>query len=274
MRLSISNIAWDISEDALIADILADFGLTAIDIAPGKYFPAPHKATKKDIQNVRHWWNKRGVAITGMQSLLFGTEGLNVFGDVKSQSAMLRHLEATAFIAVGLGAEFLVFGSPKNRDRSGLSDLSANSVAIDFFRRLGDMAATYAVCFCLEPNPPCYGANFMVDSLSTAEIVRKINHPNIKMQLDLGAAAINGENVNRILKEAVDLIGHIHLSEPSLLPLGDSPTDHNCIGKLLNEVLPSHIACIEMLTTAGEPHCESISRALKLASACYGGASL
>jgi hypothetical protein len=52
-----------------------------------------------------------------MQALLFGTTGLNVFGDNKSQEAMLEHLRAVCRIGAGLGATKLVFGSPKNRDR-------------------------------------------------------------------------------------------------------------------------------------------------------------
>ncbi|MGM1231309.1 sugar phosphate isomerase/epimerase, partial [Escherichia coli] len=72
--------------------------------------------------NVRQWWADQGIEITGMQALLFGTTGLNVFGDNKSQEALLEHMRAVCHIGAGLGAIRLVFGSPKNRDRSGLSD--------------------------------------------------------------------------------------------------------------------------------------------------------
>ena len=41
MRLAISNIAWETTEDEVIAELLARFDVDAIDIAPGKYFPEP-----------------------------------------------------------------------------------------------------------------------------------------------------------------------------------------------------------------------------------------
>ena len=38
MRLAISNIAWDVSEDENIARLLNRSGVDAIDVAPAKYF--------------------------------------------------------------------------------------------------------------------------------------------------------------------------------------------------------------------------------------------
>ena len=113
MRLAISNIAWDISEDTSVAKLLGKFDVDAVDVAPGKYFPDPVSARYEDIAKVRQWWADHGIEITGMQSLLFGTTGLNVFGDTKSQQAMLEHLRAVCRIGAGLGATRLVFGSPK-----------------------------------------------------------------------------------------------------------------------------------------------------------------
>jgi hypothetical protein len=113
MRLAISNIAWDVSEDLAVAKHLNKFDIDAIDIAPGKYFPDPTDAKDADIESVRRWWAEHGIEITGMQALLFGTTGLNVFGDSQSQAAMLTHLTAVCRIGAGLGATRLVFGSPK-----------------------------------------------------------------------------------------------------------------------------------------------------------------
>ena len=110
MRIAISNIAWDTSDDDAIAQLLQTFGINAIDVAPGKYFPDPLNASDDDILRVRDWWSARGIEITGMQALLFGTSGLNVFGSPESRKAMLHHLKAVCRIGTGLGATRLVFG--------------------------------------------------------------------------------------------------------------------------------------------------------------------
>jgi sugar phosphate isomerase/epimerase len=269
LRLAISNIAWDTKEDEAIASLIRRYGIDAIDIAPSKYFAEPSKATDRDVARVRTWWLERGMEITGMQSLLFGTTGLNVFGSPDSQEAMLQHLAAVCRIGAVLGAKRIVFGSPKNRDRSKLTDQEAMDLAVSFFRRVGDTAHSYGVFICLEPNPTCYGANFMTSSSETVEVVRQIDHQAIRMQLDVGALTINGEDSTAILRNCAPFVGHVHASEPDLLPLGDGGADHAKASSALAQYLPSHVVSIEMLATKNEPHEVSIERALIVALQHY-----
>ena len=269
MRLAISNIAWDTAEDEAIVTLLQRFGVDAIDVALGKYFPEPGKATDRDIARVKSWWFERGIEITGMQALLFGTTGLNVFGPSESQDAMLQHLTAVCRIGAALGAKRIVFGSPKNRDRSGLTDQETMDVAVSFFRRLGDITQSYGVVICLEPNPTCYGANFMTTSAETAKVVKQIGHPAVRMQLDTGALTVNSEDPVTVLQDCALLIGHVHASEPDLLPLGDGGADHAKGVAALKQYLPNHVVSIEMLATKNEPHEVSIERALTVAIQHY-----
>ncbi|CAG8871560.1 hypothetical protein PS627_04508 [Pseudomonas fluorescens] len=269
MRLAISNIAWDAIEDQAVADLLGCFAVDAIDIAPGKYFPEPAKATALDMARVKAWWAERGIALTGMQALLFGTTGLNVFGTAESQAALLEHLSHVCRIGGGLGATRLVFGSPKNRDRSSLDDEQTLAIAVPFFRQLGDIAQANGVVVCLEPNPTCYGANFMTTSAETAAVVRAVAHPAIRMQLDTGALAINGEDPQQVLAACSDLIGHVHASEPDLLPLGDGTTAHAAMAAAIEHYLPDHLVSIEMVATREESHLDSIERALEVATQAY-----
>lgn len=269
MRIAISNIAWDVSDDEAVAALLRQYQVDAIDIAPGKYFPDPRRATLNDVRDVRHWWESHGIEITGMQALLFGTSGLNLFGDAAVRDAILAHLDAVCRIGAGFGATRLVFGSPKNRDRTGLSDIQAETLAIDFFRRLGDVASTYGVRICLEPNPPCYGANFMTTSAKTAAIVSQAAHPAIQMQLDTGAMTINGESAEHVIQAYALLIGHIHASEPNLVTLGDGGCDHHAVGQALNATLPEQIVTIEMLAAKQALLLQAIERALQVAIRYY-----
>jgi len=270
MKLAISNIAWDIVEDHEISQLLLHHGVDSIDIAPGKYFHDPIKTKESDILKVRKWWYERGIGITGMQALLFGRQDLNMFSNADIQNAMLDYLSAICRIGACLGATKLVFGSPKNRDRSCLNDQQVMDTAISFFCRLGDIAKTYGVIVCLEPNPVQYGANFMTTSIETAGVVEYVGHPAIKMQLDTGAITINKENIDDILFGNGNLIGHCHASEPDLLPLGDGGADHEKFSNALSRYFPaSHVLCIEMVATKNEPHVVSVDRALSCAARYY-----
>lgn len=269
MRLAISNIAWDVAEDEQVAALLQQHGVDAIDIAPGKYFPNPRAATHAEIDRVADWWRTRGIAITGMQALLFGTTGLNVFGDAASQQAMLDHLDGVCRIAGRLNASRLVFGSPKARDRAGLDDAQTDTMAVAFFRRLGDVAQKHGVIICLEPNPASYGCNFMTHSADAGRMVSLINHPAIRMQLDTGAIAANGEDPETVIRDNAAYIGHIHASEPELAILGDRQTNHAAIGALVAHYLPALLVTIEMLG-GSESHPAAIARALAVAKQNYG----
>lgn len=272
MRLSISNIAWDISEDIAVACLLKKYDIDAIDIAPGKYFQNIINTRDNEIMVVRNWWNNQGIDIVGMQALLFGTTDLNLFASSSIQDKMLNHLTAVCRISAGLGAKNLVFGSPKNRDRSGLTNDEAINKSLSFFKKLGDIAQSYNVYICLEPNPQCYGANFMINTPQTAEIVKLVDHSNIKMQLDTGAMTINHESFGSFISQNSKYYNHIHLSEPNLLPLGDlgtTSTNHAKVAKELFNSLPRLTATIEMLATIHEPHLESIERSLKVATKFY-----
>ena len=269
MRISISNLAWDVKEDLEVANLLNLFNVDAIDIAPGKYFPEPASASIADIHAVKDWWQERGIDIIGMQALLFGTTGLNVFGSESIQKKLLDHLAAVCRIGAGLGASRLVFGSPKNRDCSGLSVSQVQEISRLFFRQLGDIAADYGVIVCLEPNPSVYGANFMTTSLETCNVVNDIDHPAIKMQLDTGAVIINQEDISAIVTQVKDVIGHVHISEAQLAPPGDTYSYHANIAAAITSQLPAHPATIEMLATKNEPHLVSIRRALQLVTSLY-----
>ncbi|MFL9963457.1 TIM barrel protein [Paraburkholderia sediminicola] len=276
MRIAISNIAWEVADDQRVADILRQHHVDAIDVAPSKYLPDPKTADAADIARVRAWWAERGIEITGMQSLLFGTTGLNLFGTVESQQAMLEHLRVVCRVGAGLGAQRLVFGSPRNRDRTGIADDTAHEIAVTFFRQLGDIAAEQGVFVCLEPNPPCYGANFMTNSHDTATVVSAVAHPAIRMQLDTGAVTINKENARDVVTRYAHLIGHVHASEPNLVTLGEGGTNHRAVAVALTELLPEQVVSIEMLAPKSGSAMDAVERAVGEAVRCYrgdGGAS-
>lgn len=269
MRIAISNIAWEVEEDAAVAALLERNRVDAIDVAPGKYFADPADARVEDIRRVRQWWEARGIGITGMQALLFGTSGLNLFGTAQSRAAMLERLRAVCRIGEHLGATRLVFGSPRNRDRAGVPDGEVERLAVAFFRELGDIAGGHGVCVCLEPNPERYGCNFMTSTREAAGIVRAVGHPAIRLHFDTGTVTVNGEDADALLANHAAIIAHVHASEPDLVPLGDGATDHVRIAAALRRHAPERVVSIEMLPAKGEPHVAAIGRALGVAIRAY-----
>ena len=273
MRVSISNIAWETTHDEQVCNILQRHGIDAIDIAPGKYFPCFAEANIERITRVRSWWFERGIEIIGLQSLLYGTQGLNLFSMPHVQQRMLDHLQQVCRIGDSLNARRLVFGSPRNRDRAGLSDEQAFDKAILFFRRLAEVAQRYEVIICLEPNPECYGSNFMTSSVETAAVVEAVAHPAIRMQFDTGALSVNGECPFKICSEFRSLIGHLHASEPQLVPVGTGETDHPAAAAALKKFVQDAPVTIEMLTNSSDDPMAAVEASVDFVVAVYGSAA-
>ena len=185
MRLGLTNLAWDPSRDEAVAGLLARLGMDAIDVAPSKYFADVAAVREAEVRRVRDWWADRGIEITGMQSLLYGTQGLNLFGPLDVQQRMLAYLAAVCRVGAWLGATRLVFGSPANRNRAGLTDAEAWARALEFFGRLAEVAADAGVTICLEGVHPHYGANFMTDTASSLRMAQALNHPSVGIVLEM-----------------------------------------------------------------------------------------
>ncbi|OEE68515.1 xylose isomerase [Enterovibrio norvegicus] len=266
--ISISNIAWEVDQDILVKSKLYDLGIKYIDIAPSKYFRNLDEVSLDDSNSIVNFWRDSDINIIGMQSLLFGTQGLNVFADKKG--LMIEHLAKVCRVGDLIGARKLVFGSPKNRDCSVVSKSCVTPLALDFFRKLGDIAKSYNIDICLEPNPAIYGANFMMDSHETAGIVNAVNHSNILMQLDTGAMQVNNEDPEVIIKMYRTIIGHIHISEPNLFPINADSKFHVKTSKCIENHLGDLPLTIEMLTDKSKNSIDTITKSVVSVQNTYG----
>jgi D-psicose/D-tagatose/L-ribulose 3-epimerase len=228
-------------------ELLNESDVNAIDLVPGRYFSDPPRATDLELDAVGKLWNEAGIEIVGMQALLFGTQGLNIFGSDDSQAAMLAHLDGVCRVGSHLGANRLVFGSPRNRDATGWEPAAARLRAVEFFKRLGEVAARHAVVVCLEPNPARYNCNFMTTTSEAADIVRAVGMSQIRLQFDTGSVRVNDEDAMAELVAHGELVGHVHLSEPDLAPLGSLNTDHRLYSSAIRRVLGEPLVTIEML---------------------------
>lgn len=260
-KLSVSNLAWAPEQNEVIAALLSSHDVHYIDIAPGKFLKGAELTDLTAIKRERIWWYERGFRFAGMQSLLFGTQGLNVFASTDIQERMLQHLELVCILAAELELKPLVFGSPKNRDRTGLSDAATETIALEFFGRLGDIAQKYGVIFCLEPNAPQYGTNFLVNTAEAYAFVAQLNHPAIKLQIDTGTIFTNHEDP-AVIAQAVRYAGHVHFSEPGLKPIGmQIPlTSYQTLADYLMSW--DHLVTIEMLTSNSDATVCEISQAI------------
>jgi len=217
MKLSISNIAWPSNKNLLVYDLMRKYGFTGLEIAPGKVATNLYSINENDRNKFYESIKQFEIAPIAMQSLLFGTSGMNLFEDEFTRNKLLKYLKDAIDWAKYWDIEALVFGSPKNRIMTNPKDNKTWDIAYNFFKTLGDYAYLKKIRFCLEPNPKEYGTNFINTTEEALNFVSKVNSLGLKINLDLGTIILNNELAENIInKHNIHLIGHVHISEPYL----------------------------------------------------------
>ena len=234
MNLSISNIAWSQIYDDDMYNFLSKHKINGLEIAPTRIFPnEPYEDLEKAILFSKMLKNSYGLSVSSMQSIWYGVTE-SIFGSDDSRQFLVAHTEKAVDFAVAVGCTNLVFGCPKNRNVH--SDMEPDvylPIVCDFFNRIGSYAAKYGVCISIEPNPPIYNTNFINTTLEAFNICKDINNPGIKVNVDVGTIIHNNETLD-ILTDNINLINHVHISEPNLIPIEHRLLHKDLIQELLN----------------------------------------
>lgn len=219
-----SNIAWLPAERLEAYAILAEAGLTGLEVAPGLLFHAAEDAFDPDPATARDAMREvegAGLTLVSMQSLLFGVEGAALFGTAPERAVFERSMIRAITLAGRFGIPNCVFGSPmQRRVPEGMAMAEALEQASEVFRRFGDAATAAGTRITIEANPAAYGTNFCTTLEEAEAFVALVDHPAIALILDLGAMHMNGvfASVLARLPALTPRLNHVHISEPHLAP--------------------------------------------------------
>ena len=267
MRLAVSNIAWNLEEDPLVFKLLAELGVSGVEIAPTKIWPEWRGITSSAIKIVKHRIAEMGFDIPALQAILFGRPDLQLFGGSATVSALVEHISRVADLAAQLGARTLVFGSPRNRDPGDMTAVDARNHTVDVFRRMGESCAAQGVALGLEANPPQYACTFMNRWSDAAEIVRLVDHSGVRIHLDAACISMVGDDPGDAVRQTIDILTHVHISEPNLGGFETPTVDHGKFGRALGAAGYRAWASIEM--RRHDSPIPAIRRAIKVAQTEY-----
>lgn len=259
MRLAVSNLAWPVARASQAYDVLAEEGVTGLEVAPGLLFPGepdPFRPSAAARAEARYSLTAAGLTLCSMQSLLFGVAGAALFGEAQARQALEAGLLRAVHLAEMLEIPNLVMGSPKNRIRpDGLPETEAEQSAAETFRRLGAAAQKAGCVFAIEPNPAAYGTNFLTTTQAAAAFVRRVDHPGVRLNFDIGALQVNDTfaDLEPLLRETADITSHVHLSEANLKPFPGNGETAATVFTALRESGWAGWVSIEMLADADDP---------------------
>ena len=246
MSLSFSHIAWPPEDESSALSLLKQIGIGTIEVAPLRAFGDPLAATESAVIEKAAWYRERGFRVGSMQALLFGTQGLELFGSPNAREQMKETLIAVGRVAGWAGAGPMVFGSPKNRLRGELSHGDAIRQVAEFFREVCDACTEAGSCLVIEANPLAYGTDFCNTLEQASELVEAVNSPGFGLHVDAGGMALSGEDFETTLFQSAHLIRHVHASQPNLISFAEPDPIHQRLAKMLTEVGYDGSIAVEM----------------------------
>lgn len=216
MKLAASNIGWSAEHDNQVLRLMAEHGFTGIEIAPTRIFPInPYENLSQASTWAKEINKDYNLEICSMQSIWYGQQQ-RIVESAENRQYLLDYTKKAIRFANEIGCKNLVFGCPRNR----VINTPEVDIPIieDFLWCCAEDAKLYGVVIALEPNPPIYNTNFINTTAQAIDLLRRFNHPALKLNLDFGTVIENGESLEWIAENG-DLIHHVHISEPGLKPV-------------------------------------------------------
>jgi sugar phosphate isomerase/epimerase len=201
---------------------LEEQGVRGLEIAPAQAFAGeadPFAPSAAAVSALMKETGRRDLELVSMQSLLSGVRGALLFGSGAQRERFELGLARAVALAGRLGIPNLVLGSPANRAIPGaMIRPHAEQIAMDLFRRVGDLCLEAKAKLALEPNAAAYGTNFLNTIGETIAFVRRVGHPAVSVNFDIGSLHMNGEmdSAAAWFAKAGPLVSHVHISEPHL----------------------------------------------------------
>lgn len=212
MKLSISNIGWQVENDIAVYELMKKYEYSGLEIAPTRiFFENPYDK----LVDAENWAAQLkleyGFVVPSIQSIWFGRQE-KLFETLEEKRVLFNYTKKAIDFAEVIGCKNLVFGCPRNRNIPEGADVS---VAVEFFRELGDYAVCHATVIGMEANPTIYNTNYINDTMSAFELIEEVDSAGFLLNLDVGTMIQNEESVEA-LKGKVRFINHVHISEPGL----------------------------------------------------------
>lgn len=212
MRLSISNLAWNSADNEEVYAYLSRKHFDGIEIAPTKLFEKePYSHIDEAVAYFDDVRTRYGLEVSSMQSIWYGQQG-NIFVSEEERNNLRNYTYLAVDFASAIKCGNLVFGNPKARN---MPESCSDEDAYGFFTQISDYAESKGTVMSLEPNPVIYNTNFINTTKEAFDFCRNSGAKNLKVNVDLGTIIYNNESLDCV-RENMDLVNHIHISEPYL----------------------------------------------------------
>ncbi|MCM8785070.1 MAG: sugar phosphate isomerase/epimerase [Candidatus Omnitrophica bacterium] len=237
MKIGICNEIfqdWELEE---IFYYIKSVGYEGIEIAPFTLADDIRKIEKNTIEKIKNLSEKTGIKIIGTHWLLVKPEGLSISSKdpvirKKTSDYLCKLVDFTSDIS----GELMVLGSPKQRKiGEGQTYEEVKQYLKEVIEPVLEECSKKSTYLCIEPLAKTE-TNFINKAEQAIEIIEEINHPNLKLHLDVKAMSDEGKPIPEIIEKSAKYLKHFHVNDKNLLGPGFGEIDYKPIIDKLKEI--------------------------------------
>jgi sugar phosphate isomerase/epimerase len=225
---------WDFA--ATCRDIAAA-GYQGVEVAPFTLREDPRELTLGEARDFASMARDAGLAVVGLHWLLVKPAWLHLTTpDDLLRRDTARFAGHLAGICGAMGGDIMVWGSPRQRnlDPSWAYD-DAFRRAAGVLREAAAAAHDAGVTIAMEPLAR-KETNFLTTAEETIRLLEEVDHPGLKLHLDVKAMSDEGTPIPEIIRACKDWVVHFHANDPNLRGPGSGEVDFVPIVAALREI--------------------------------------
>jgi len=238
MKFAFCNEMFEGRPMAEVCSTARKLGYHGIEIAPFTLATSAEDITAELRKDTRRIIEDNGLETVGLHWLFAGPSGLHMTTtDNQIRGRTRDYLSCLLDLCSDLGGKVLVLGSPKQRSIvEPQTKEGAWQRAVELLSSVLDQAEQLGLTICLEPLSPAE-TDFINTVAEGMKMVRQIDHPSLKIHLDVKAMCSEQTPVPDIIRSvSADDIGHFHVNDANLYGPGMGEVDYAPIADAIKDV--------------------------------------
>ena len=226
MKIGICNEvfqSWSIEKTIAF---ISKLGYDGLEIAPFTLADSVDEIPLSKREWIKQLSKENNIDIIGTHWLMVKPDGLSISSkdsDLRKKSS--KYFEKLVKFTSDINGKIMVLGSPKQRSiGEGQTKEEVIEYFIEFIKGPLVQANDLGITICLEPLAK-NETNFVNSVTDAISIIEKVNHPNLKLILDVKAMGDEKRPYDEIIYEGRKYLAHFHANDENLLGPGFGNVD-------------------------------------------------